>query len=91
MIFGTRKHCASASGALLNACSVDSDACTWSGRKTLLCPGTVDEKVEEVVAGKRHIAQLVLPKGSSMADLNTDQLRLAFGLRPEELLTEDDQ
>ena len=42
MIFGTRKHCASASGALLNACSVDSDACTWSGRKTLLCPGTVD-------------------------------------------------
>ncbi|HQY16542.1 MAG TPA: DEAD/DEAH box helicase, partial [Ilumatobacteraceae bacterium] len=57
----------------------------------LVCPGTVDEKVEEVVAGKRHIAQLVLPKGSSMADLNTDQLRLAFGLRPEELLTEDDQ
>ena len=57
----------------------------------LVCPGTVDEKVEEVVAGKRHIAQLVLPKGSSMADLDTDQLRLAFGLRPDELLTEDDQ
>ena len=57
----------------------------------LVCPGTVDEKVEEVVAGKRHIAQLVLPKGSSMADLNTDQLRLAFGLRPDELLTEDDE
>ncbi len=57
----------------------------------LVCPGTVDERVEEVVAGKRHIAQLVLPKGSSMADLNSDQLRLAFGLRPDELLTGDDQ
>ena len=57
----------------------------------LVCPGTVDERVEEVVAGKRHIAQLVLPRGSSMADLSTDQLRLAFGLRPEELLTGDDQ
>jgi len=55
----------------------------------LVCPGTVDEKVEEVVAGKRHIASLVLPKGSSMADLDTDQLRLAFGLRPDELLTEE--
>ena len=57
----------------------------------LVCPGTVDERVEEVVAGKRHIAQLVLPRGSSMADLSTDQLRIAFGLRPEELLTEDDE
>ena len=28
----------------------------------LVCPGTVDERVEEVVAGKRHIADLVLPK-----------------------------
>ena len=25
----------------------------------LVCPGTVDERVEEVVAGKRHIADLV--------------------------------
>ncbi|MEK7425198.1 MAG: C-terminal helicase domain-containing protein, partial [Actinomycetota bacterium] len=57
----------------------------------LVCPGTVDERVEEVVAGKRHIAQLVLPRGSSMADLSTDQLRLAFGLRPDELLREDDE
>jgi SNF2 family DNA or RNA helicase len=56
----------------------------------LVCPGTVDERVEEVVAGKRHIAQLVLPRSSSIADLNTDQLRLALGLRPEELLAEDD-
>ncbi len=30
----------------------------------LVCPGTVDERVEEVVAGKRHIADLVLPKSS---------------------------
>ncbi len=56
----------------------------------LVCPGTVDEKVEEVVAGKRHIANLVLPKSSSIADLSTDQLRLALGLRPDELLPEDD-
>ncbi len=55
----------------------------------LVCPGTVDERVEEVVAGKRHIAEVVLAKSSSIADLNTDQLRLALGLRPDELLTED--
>ena len=57
----------------------------------LVCPGTVDERVEEVVAGKRHIAQLVLPRSTSIGDLNTDQLRLALGLRPDELLTDDDQ
>ena len=57
----------------------------------LVCPGTVDERVEEVVAGKRHIANLVLPKSSSLSDLNTDQLRIALGLRPHELLAEDDQ
>lgn len=57
----------------------------------LVCPGTVDERVEEVVAGKRHIADMVLPKSSSVADLNTDQLRVALGLRPDEILTEDDQ
>ena len=56
----------------------------------LVCPGTVDERVEEVVAGKRHIAQLVLPRSSSIADLSTDQLRIALGLRPDELLSEDD-
>ena len=55
----------------------------------LVCPGTIDERVEEVVQGKRHIAQLVLPRSSSIADLDPDQLRLAFGLRPDELLTED--
>ncbi len=56
----------------------------------LVCPGTVDERVEEVVAGKRHIADLVLPKSSSLSDLDPDQLRLALGLRPETLLTEED-
>jgi hypothetical protein len=53
----------------------------------LVCPGTVDERVEDVVAGKRHIADLVLPKSSSLADLNPDQLRVALGLRPDTLLT----
>ncbi len=57
----------------------------------LVCPGTVDERVEEVVAGKRHIADLVLPKSSSIADLSTDQLRLALGLRTNQMLTEDDE
>jgi hypothetical protein len=55
----------------------------------LVCPGTVDERVEEVVAGKRHIADLVLPKSSSLSDLDADQLRVALGLRPDTLLTED--
>ena len=55
----------------------------------LVCPGTVDERVEEVVAGKRHIADLVLPKSSSLSDLDADQLRLALGIRPESLLAEE--
>ena len=56
----------------------------------LVCPGTVDERVEEVVAGKRHIANLVLPKSSSLADLDGEQLRTALGLESDALLTEDD-
>ncbi len=56
----------------------------------LVCPGTVDERVEEVVAGKRHIADLVLPKSSSLSDLSAAQLRVALGLRPDTLLTEED-
>ena len=56
----------------------------------LVCPGTVDERVEEVVAGKRHVADLVLPKSSSLGDLDATQLRRALGLRPDELLTEDE-
>ena len=55
----------------------------------LVCPGTVDERVEEIVAGKRHIADLVLPKSSTLADLDAAQLRTALGLRPEALLEEE--
>jgi superfamily II DNA or RNA helicase len=55
----------------------------------LVCPGTVDERVEEVVAGKRRIADLVLPKSSSLADLDREQLRSALGIRTDNLLTED--
>jgi superfamily II DNA or RNA helicase len=56
----------------------------------LVCPGTVDERVEEVVGGKRKIADLVLPKSSSLADLDPEQLRSALGLRQDLLLAEDD-
>ncbi|MET0920214.1 MAG: DEAD/DEAH box helicase [Acidimicrobiia bacterium] len=55
----------------------------------LVCPGTVDERVEEVVAGKRRIADMVLPKSSSIADLDADQLRAALGIRPDAVLTDD--
>jgi hypothetical protein len=55
----------------------------------LVCPGTVDERVEEVVAGKRHIADVVLPKSSSLADLDVNQLRSALGIRPDALLVDD--
>jgi SNF2 family DNA or RNA helicase len=54
----------------------------------LVCPGTVDEQVEEVVAGKRRIADLVLPASSSVGDLTPDQLRQALGLRPDALVDE---
>jgi hypothetical protein len=54
----------------------------------LICPGTVDERVEEVVAGKRHIADLVLPASSSLGDLGADQLRLALGLGPNAMVDE---
>jgi hypothetical protein len=40
------------------------------------------------VAGKRHIADLVLPKSSSLADLDADQLQRVLGIRPDALLTE---
>jgi SNF2 family DNA or RNA helicase len=55
----------------------------------LVCPGTVDERVEEVVEGKRRIADLVLPKSSSIADLDSDQLGAALGIRPDAVITED--
>jgi len=55
----------------------------------LVCPGTVDERVEEVVEGKRRIADLVLPKSSSLADLDQTQLSMALGIRPDAVLTDD--
>jgi superfamily II DNA or RNA helicase len=55
----------------------------------LICPGTVDERVEEVVAGKRRIAELVLPKSSSVGDLDAEQLQVALGLNPDLLLAEE--
>jgi len=54
----------------------------------LVCPGTVDERVEEVVAGKRVIADLALPASSSLGDLGPEQLRAALGLRPDEVIAE---
>ncbi|HUG84762.1 MAG TPA: DEAD/DEAH box helicase [Euzebya sp.] len=55
----------------------------------LVCPGTVDERVEEVVEGKRQIADLALPKASSVGDLDTAQLQRALGIDPDALLTDD--
>jgi len=57
----------------------------------LVCPGTVDERVEEVVAGKRRIADMVLPKSSSLGDLDASQLQAALGIDPDLLLTDDDE
>jgi hypothetical protein len=62
----------------------------------LVCPGTVDERVEEVVAGKRRIADLVLPASSSLGDLSASELRAALGLRSDAIVeevarTEDDE
>jgi len=56
----------------------------------LVCPGTVDERVEEIVAGKRQIADMVLPKSSSVGDLDSEQLRKALGIDERMLLTEED-
>jgi hypothetical protein len=56
----------------------------------LVCPGTVDERVEEVVAGKRRIANMVLPESSSVGDLDAAQLRAALGIDESALLTEDE-
>ncbi|MFN3219010.1 MAG: DEAD/DEAH box helicase [Acidimicrobiales bacterium] len=55
----------------------------------LVCPGTVDERVEQIVAGKRQIANLVLPKSSSIGDLDADQLQQALGIDADLLLTRD--
>ena len=56
----------------------------------LVCPGTVDERVEEVVAGKRQIADMVLPKSSSVGDLDAAQLQKALGIDPDLVLADLD-
>jgi len=53
----------------------------------LVCPGTVDERVEEIVSGKRQIADMVLPKSSSIEDLDANQLQIALGIDPDVLLS----
>ncbi len=55
----------------------------------LVCPGTIDERVEEVVAGKRRIADIALPKSSSVGDLDEAQLRRALGIDPAAVLTDE--
>jgi superfamily II DNA or RNA helicase len=55
----------------------------------LVCPGTVDERVEEIVAGKRRIADMVLPKSSSIGDLDAQQLQAALGIDADQLLVDD--
>ncbi len=55
----------------------------------LVCPGTVDERVEEIVAGKRQIANLVLPKSSSIGDLDADQLQQVLGIDSSALITSE--
>ncbi len=55
----------------------------------LVCTGTVDERVEEIVAGKRRVAGMVLPARSSLGDLDADQLRVALGLRADELVEDE--
>jgi superfamily II DNA or RNA helicase len=54
----------------------------------LVCPGTVDERVEEVVAGKRQIADMVLPKSSSVGDLDAEQLQRALGIDSDLLIAD---
>ncbi len=55
----------------------------------LVCPGTVDERVEEIVAGKRRVAGMVLPARSSLGDLDADQLRVALGLDTDQIIDDE--
>jgi hypothetical protein len=55
----------------------------------LVCPGTVDERVEEIVAGKRRVAGLVLPARSSLGDLDAEQLRIALGLDADQVIEDE--
>ncbi len=57
----------------------------------LVCPGTVDERVEEVVAGKRQIADLVLPKSSSVEDLDASQIQAALGIDADAVIADDEE
>lgn len=57
----------------------------------LVCPGTVDERVEQVVAGKRQIADMVLPKSSSIEDLDAEQLRTALGIDEAAMLSIEEE
>ena len=43
----------------------------------------------EVVQGKRRIADMVLPKSSSIGDLDADQLRVALGINQDAVLAAD--
>ena len=52
----------------------------------MVCPGKIDERVEEVVAGKRQIADITLPKSSSIGDLDAEQLQQALGIDTSQLL-----
>jgi len=56
----------------------------------LVCPGTIDERVEEVVSGKRQIADITLPKSSSISDLDPHQLQAALGIDPDALIDLED-
>lgn len=56
----------------------------------LVCPGTVDERVEEIVAGKRQVADLVLPKSSSVEDLDVAQIQVALGIDTDLMITDDE-
>ncbi len=55
----------------------------------LVVKETVDERVEEIVEGKRQIANLVLPKSSSIGDLNAEQLQEALGIGSDAMLSFD--
>src|SRR5262249_28272652 len=48
----------------------------------LVCTGTVDERGEEGVAGKRKIADLVVPKSSSLAGLHSAHMQAVRGFPP---------
>ena len=50
---------------------------------------TIDERVEEVVAGKRQIADITLPKSSSIGDLDAAQLQQALGIDAGAMLDSD--